>query len=110
MKATARSKLTARFLEALQEDFEQHGPEVIEKLRAENPARYAEVVARLCPVEASVTHDPEYAEMAAMSEDQRIDYILDMTESYLAGIDEVRLAKERRERIRSFRALAYEGD
>jgi hypothetical protein len=107
MKATARSKLTAKFLEALQADFEQHGAGVIEKLREENPARYAEVVARLCPVEASVTQDSEYTRMAEMTEDERLDYLLDATENYLAGLDEVRLSKEKRERIRSFRALAY---
>jgi hypothetical protein len=42
-----RDLLSKDFLAAYQSDFRAHGLEAIEKLRAENPAKYAEVGARL---------------------------------------------------------------
>jgi Family of unknown function (DUF5681) len=45
----ARSKLSEGFLNALQADFEQHGPDVIAKVRAEKPDVYLKVVANLMP-------------------------------------------------------------
>ena len=53
--------------------------------------------------------DPLYADMAAMTEDERQNYLMDLMEEYLAGADDVRLATEKRDRIRSFsRPLATE--
>jgi hypothetical protein len=58
----ARSKLSERFLNALQADFEQHGPDVIAKVRIEKPDVYLKVVANLMParleaqLEAKVEH------------------------------------------------------
>jgi single-stranded DNA-specific DHH superfamily exonuclease len=42
-----RNKLSATFLEAFQSDFEANGITVIEALRKESPAKYAEIAARL---------------------------------------------------------------
>jgi len=44
---SVRDKLSASFLKAFQSDFENFGIEAIEKLREENPAKYAEIASRL---------------------------------------------------------------
>ena len=45
----ARNKLSNAFIEALSADFEEHGTDVIEELRAESPSKYCNVIARLMP-------------------------------------------------------------
>ena len=45
----ARSKLSEGFLDALQQDFEQHGPEVIAKVRQADATAYLKIVANLMP-------------------------------------------------------------
>jgi len=47
---SVRDKLSAAFLKAFQSDFESFGIEAIEKLREENPAKYAEIASRLIAV------------------------------------------------------------
>jgi hypothetical protein len=42
-----RDKLSAAYLEAFQKDFEANGIAVIETLRKESPAKYAEIASRL---------------------------------------------------------------
>jgi hypothetical protein len=42
-----RQKLTSDFCAALQTDWDLHGKEIIECLRAESPVKYAEIIARL---------------------------------------------------------------
>ena len=58
----------------------------------------------LCPTEATVTQqDSQYAAMAAMSEEERDDYLMELLEQYWAGKEDSERAKERREWVRSFR-------
>lgn len=45
----SRHKLSEAFLKVLADDFEQGGMEVIERLRKEQPAQYANVIAKLMP-------------------------------------------------------------
>lgn len=45
----ARTKLGEQFLSALQEDFEAHGVEAIQTVRAERPQDYIKVIASLMP-------------------------------------------------------------
>lgn len=45
----SRNKLSESFLKALADDFEKHGTDVIEKLRAEGASQYCNVIARLMP-------------------------------------------------------------
>jgi hypothetical protein len=45
----SRNKLSEAFLKVLAEDFEAHGEKVIERLRTEQPAQYANVIAKLMP-------------------------------------------------------------
>ena len=42
-----RDKLSASFLKAFQNGFETYGVEAIEKMREENPSKYAEIAAKL---------------------------------------------------------------
>jgi hypothetical protein len=65
IRGSTRSRLTEDFIQRLAEDFRLHGTDVIEKLREENPAKYAEVIARLVPQEMLV-HQDEHADLADM--------------------------------------------
>jgi len=108
-KASPRSRLTNEFIEALAADWAQHGNTVIEEVRKQNPTRYAEIVSRLVPQEVAVSSQHfDGPDLAAMTTEERDDYLLDLMEKYLVGIEKVQLANEKRERIRSFRALAIE--
>lgn len=49
-----RNRLTARFLNALADDFDKYGKEVIERCREETPAVYVKVIAALCPKEVEI--------------------------------------------------------
>jgi hypothetical protein len=42
-----RKKLSQKFLQALQEDFELYGKTVLEKMRETHPERYAELAAKM---------------------------------------------------------------
>jgi hypothetical protein len=42
-----RERLSQKFLEALQEDFELYGKTVLEKMRESHPERYAELAAKM---------------------------------------------------------------
>jgi hypothetical protein len=66
IRSSTRSRLTEDFIQRLAEDFRLHGTEVIEKLREENPAKYAEVIAKLVPQELLV-HQNEDADLADMT-------------------------------------------
>lgn len=45
----SRNKLSETFLRVLADDFGENGVEVIERLRMESPAQYANVIAKLMP-------------------------------------------------------------
>jgi hypothetical protein len=42
-----RTRLSGDFLRALSDDFNQHGPEIIAKMRESHPERYAELCGKL---------------------------------------------------------------
>ena len=46
-KSSPLDRLSANFLAALDQDFQEHGIEAIQKLREESPAKYSEVASRL---------------------------------------------------------------
>jgi hypothetical protein len=52
-----RQKLTGDFVTALQADWQQHGQEIIEAMRTQNPVKYAEIVSRLAVPEAAPAPD-----------------------------------------------------
>lgn len=47
----ARSKLGEAFIKAMQEDFDQHGADVIATVRDEKPDQYLKVIASILPKE-----------------------------------------------------------
>jgi hypothetical protein len=46
-----RDALTTKFIEELARDFAEHGKEIVEQVRKDAPAKYAELVLRLIPLE-----------------------------------------------------------
>jgi len=50
----SRNKVSEKLLEALASDFEDHGKDVIEKVRAERPADYLKIVASLVPKQMEI--------------------------------------------------------
>jgi hypothetical protein len=50
----ARNKVSEKLLEALAEDFDTHGKEVIEKVRVERPHDYLKIVASLVPKQMEI--------------------------------------------------------
>jgi hypothetical protein len=51
----ARNKLGEDFIQALADDFERHGAEVIERVRVQSPAVYLRVVASLLPRDVNLS-------------------------------------------------------
>jgi len=54
------SQISTKFIEALQSDFEQNGEQAIARVRAENPAAYAKLVADLTPKQAPPSAASEF--------------------------------------------------
>lgn len=50
----SRHKLGEAFIEAMHEDFQEHGKGVIEKVRVEKPDQYLKVIASILPKELNV--------------------------------------------------------
>lgn len=74
----SRNKLGEDFVQKLQEDFSQHGAEVIEQVRAEKPDVYLKVISQILPKDVNVTHGLE-DDLKQMPEEQikeRLEQIL----------------------------------
>ncbi len=54
----ARGKLSEAFLEALHEDFQEHGKAAIEAVRVSKPEAYIRVIASLLPRDVNLNTDP----------------------------------------------------
>jgi hypothetical protein len=70
----SRNKLGEAFLEAMHNDFQQHGVEVIQKVRIEKPDQYLKVIASILPKELNVNVN----EMDALSDDELIVRLRDL--------------------------------
>ena len=66
-----KNRLSFAFLQALADDFEQHGEEAIRICRVEKPNEYLRVIAHLMPRELEISHNP----IEAISDDQLVTYI-----------------------------------
>lgn len=75
----ARNRLTARFLNALADDFDENGAGAIKECRENNPAAYIKAIAALCPKEIELKRPLE--EMA----DNELIGALSALTSYLAS-------------------------
>ncbi len=76
----SRNKLGEQFLEALAQDFADHGQEAIVACREEKPTEYVKVVAGLLPKELLVRADP-----ADGMSDEEIADALDTLKRIVAG-------------------------
>jgi hypothetical protein len=75
-----RNKISAAFLEALAEDFEQHGVDAIKIMRVEKPAEYVKVIASILPKELEITEN----RLAEIPDDE-LDFIIEYTRRQLAA-------------------------
>lgn len=62
----SRNKLGEAFLQALHDDFEQHGPATIARVREERPHEYLKVTASILPKELNV----KVSELDDLTDDQ----------------------------------------
>lgn len=76
----SRSKLGEAFIEAMHDDFAEHGKAVIETVRAEKPDQYLKVIASMLPKELHVTD----MTLEDMSDNELID-LLAAVRSLTAG-------------------------
>lgn len=74
-----RNKLTEAFLEALSDDFDEHGAIAIEDARAKDPMGYIKTIASLCPRELDVKRPID--EMT----DEELAGAIDALRSFIAG-------------------------
>ena len=61
----ARNRVGTALLEALAEDFEQHGPSVVERVREERPVDYLKICLAVLPKDMTLTVNP----MAELSDE-----------------------------------------
>jgi hypothetical protein len=84
-KPGARNKLGEAFIEALHDDFTEHGVAAIQTVRSEKPDQYLKVIASLLPKEMNLNVTDAYSEM---TDDELIERIRDLSASFaplLAG-------------------------
>ena len=79
----ARSKLGEQFLDALQQDFDKHGVEAIEKVREDKPEIYLKVIASILPKELNVSAN----ELDHLSDEQLIERIRVLNEELRPILD-----------------------
>jgi hypothetical protein len=68
----ARTKLGEAFIEALHDDFNEHGIAAIQVVRAEKPDQYLKVIASLMPKEHRLSVNDQFADMTDDELAQRI--------------------------------------
>jgi hypothetical protein len=63
---STRDKLSSAFVEALEKDWVEHGSEVIQQIRLDNPVKYGELIARLIPIDANVVSTSDFNQAKSM--------------------------------------------
>src|SRR3954469_23288647 len=89
-----RDKLSQAFLSAFDNDFNEHGVDVIQQLRAKDPVRYAELAGRLITAAQDPTDPNDYS--SCQSEEEIVRKLLlqvGMSKDQLTP-DMLRLAEE----------------
>jgi len=89
----ARNKLGEAFLQALQEDFEQHGIEAIAECRKSKPEKYCSIVASLLPKEATLAVEVDINQQIDLAEFAR-DYRLVLEAARRIGAEPIMLEAE----------------
>lgn len=72
----SRNKLGEAFLEALYSDFQEHGIEVIARVRRDKPDQYLKVIASILPKDINLNVNP----MGDMTDDELIERIRKLDE------------------------------
>lgn len=81
----SRNRLSENFIAALSDDFDKHGPSVIETVRTEHPKDYLKVIASIVPKEFTVKDQT----LEDMSDDELVEL--------LAAVRSLTLAQHRKE-------------
>ena len=76
----SRNKLTKKFVEALCDDFEQHGEEAIRITRVEHPEQYLRVIAAILPKELDI-NDNRLKEIP----DDELDLLIELAKRRVAA-------------------------
>ena len=66
----SRNRISEKLLEALATDFDFHGREVIEKVRADRPADYLKIVASLVPKQMEIDEFRSSRKAEDLSDDE----------------------------------------
>lgn len=83
----ARNKLGEAFIQALHDDFNEHGVAAIQTVRAEKPDQYLKVIASLLPKDVNLNINDQFGEM---SDDELIKHIRELDAAispFLAGLE-----------------------
>jgi hypothetical protein len=72
----ARNKLSEAFIEALHDDFLEHGVSVIRRVRVEKPEQYLKVIASILPRDVNLTVNP----LGEMSDEELVERIRSLDE------------------------------
>ena len=65
---STRDKLSNAFVEALEKDWAEHGIEVIQQIRLDNPVKYGELIARLIPMDANLVSGSNFTQCKSMED------------------------------------------
>ena len=65
---STRDKLSSAFVEALEKDWAEHGVEVIQQIRQDNPVKYGELIARLVPMDANLASADDFSKCQSMQD------------------------------------------
>ncbi len=66
---STRDKLSSAFVEALEQDWAEHGPSVIAAVREQAPAKYAELIVRLIPMnDANLSSANDFSQCQSMED------------------------------------------
>ncbi len=85
----SRTKLAEHFLADMQADWQEHGTEVIARVREERPDQYLKVVASILPKELNVNTNP----VEELTDDQ----LGDLLDAARASLERSRAETERRD-------------
>ena len=65
---STRDRLSSAFVQALEKDWAEHGSEVIQQIRKDNPVKYGELIARLVPMDANPLSANDYSACKSMED------------------------------------------
>jgi hypothetical protein len=86
----ARNRLSEHFLTTFGQDFEQHGIEVIERVRSERPHDYLKIAVTLLPKQAELETHTRPRELCELSNTELMDLLLEGTDKVVDFILEKR--------------------